>query len=199
MRGIAHCGHKEHKVETYLIVDKQHVKQRMKPKRQSLRQLVLERRSNNSSKFDIRRGEEEELTMIRNQTENSLVPLASKRLSSVEDSIVLDSSRPLPSFRITTIDDVKYTKSDKVCAYSFLSLLICFSNEICLNFWTDRRPDFDWRHLRRRQVSISPATFWCAIVNLIVFRQRVYSVSDDFLHREGSLFRREWKLSKSRD
>ncbi|XP_046634462.1 adenylate cyclase type 8-like [Daphnia pulicaria] len=106
---------KEHKVETYLIVDKQHVKQRLKPRRQSLRQLVLERRSNTSySKFDIQRGKEEELnTIIRNQTaENSLVPVAHKRLSIEEDSIILDSNRPLPSFRIT-IDDVNNTQSDK--------------------------------------------------------------------------------------
>jgi hypothetical protein len=102
-------------VETYLIVDKQHVKQRLKPRRQSLRQLVLERRSNISTKFDTQRGKEEEtLTIIRNQTaENSLVPVASKRLSVEEDSIILDSNRPLPSFRIT-IDDVNNTKSDKV-------------------------------------------------------------------------------------
>lgn len=104
-------------METYLIVDKQHVKQRLKPKRQSLRQLVLERRSNTSAKFDIQRGKEEELdTIIRNQTaENSQVPVASKRLSGSEDSIILDSNRPLSSFRIT-IDDVKDTTSDKVCA-----------------------------------------------------------------------------------
>jgi hypothetical protein len=107
-------------VETYLIVDKQHVKQRLKPRRQSLRQLVLERRSNTSySKFDIQRGKEEELnTIIRNQTaENSLIPVASKRLSVEEDSIILDSNRPLPSFRIT-IDDVNNTQSDKVCRVS---------------------------------------------------------------------------------
>lgn len=105
-------------METYLIVDKQHVKQRLKPKRQSLRQLVLERRSNTSAKFDVfQRGKEDEtLTIIRNQTaENSQVPVASKRLSGSEDSIILDSNRPLSSFRIT-IDDVKDTTSDKVCA-----------------------------------------------------------------------------------
>lgn len=134
-------------METYLIVDKQHVKQRLKPRRQSLRQLVLERRSNISTKFDTQRGKEEEtLTITKNQTaENSLVPVVSKRLSVEEDSIILDSNRPLPSFRITN-DDVNNTKSDKVC---IVSLELFFK----LNFY-----NFLNRMKTRFRLATSPTT-----------------------------------------
>jgi hypothetical protein len=117
-------------VETYLIVKKGHVKKASKPKRQSLRQAVLERLEfSNASKLGISIEEEgHQIKRKRSKTENNVhdtspVSVARARLSLAEDSsLISNHGQPLPYISIS-IDDVETTKSknslvsEKVCLF----------------------------------------------------------------------------------
>jgi len=135
-------------VETYLIVHKRHVKKPIRPKRQSLRQIVLERlKLSNPAKVDNWREEEVEHQMRRkrSKTENNIdaksgVPLDRTRWS-LEDSTILISNhqQALPSIRIT-IDDAETTKSDNYPASEKVMLLSLFAVKRFLyvsTFWTE--------------------------------------------------------------
>jgi hypothetical protein len=110
-------------VETYLIAQKgHHLPKSTKPKRQSLRQVVLQRLEfSNSSKLGSWREEGDVQPMKRkrcntenNSTDASPGPVARARLSLGEDSSFISNNRQLlPSIRIT-VDDVETTNSENV-------------------------------------------------------------------------------------
>ena len=111
-------------METYLIAQKgHHVPKSTKPKRQSLRQVVLQRLEFSiSSKLGIWREEGDVQPMKRKRcnTENNIInaspgPVARARLSLGEDStfVISNHRQLLPSIRIN-VDDVETTNSENV-------------------------------------------------------------------------------------